>query len=515
MRIHTLVAAVCLGLSCVVMVSAAGDTRVVAAARRNDLGAIRALVAAKADVKATEGDGASALTWAAYHSNIDAVRVLLAAGAPVNVANRYGVTPLLQAARNGDLPIIEALLKAGADVQTTQSEGETPLMAAAAAGSVEAVRLFLARGANVNAMEQAANQTALMWAANEGHTDVVNVLLEGGANPNATGKVTGLPRVQGGIAGGRMWTDYTSGGLTSLMFAARQGHGDVIRRLMDAGADANVANPDGLTALILAVINDHADAAIVLLDKGAGANDGSLFEAIGLHNIRANETVGEATRPRPRNENRATPVELIAKLVEKGADPLRPATHILHADSIGQPLQQATNQSPLARALQQQDVDALKAIVPRIPDLNVMTQGNTPLMTLMAPGGGRFAGGFGAQPGAFRYAGTRSAMEAARLLLEAGVDVNKTRATGETALHIAAQSGNVVMIQMLVDRGAKLDARTNDGLTPLDYAEGKAGPAPGAARGGGGGGGGGARGGGPAGPQPEAVALLKKLMGQA
>jgi hypothetical protein len=252
-----------------------------------------------------------------------------------------------------------------------------------------------------------------------------------------------------------------------------------------------------------------------LLDHGANANDGSLYEAVGLQNVRTNETVGEATRPRPRNVNVTTPVQLIAKLIARGADPMRPTTHVLHADTIGQPLVQASNQTPLARALQAQDVDAIRLMLPRVGDLNAVTQGNTPLMTLVGGGGGRFAGGFGAQPAGFRFAGTRSAIEVARALIDAGANVNVARATGETALHLAAQAGNVAMIQLLADSGATLDAKTNDGLTPLDYANGAAGASAGRGGfgGGGGGGGGGPRAGGPPGPQFEAVALLRKLLG--
>jgi cytohesin len=488
------------------------DTRVVQAARKNDIAAVRTLIQQKADVTAIEADGSSALLWAAYHSNGDMVRALITAGAPVGKPNRYGLTPLLQAARLGDMPSVEALVKAGADVNVAQSEGETPLMAAAAAGSLEGVRLLLAKGADANAKEVAADQTALMWAANEGHLKVVDALLEAGANPNAVGRVTSLPREAPPFAsGGRMWTDYTSGGLTALMFASRQGWSDVVGRLVDGGANPSVANPDGLTALILAIINDHADAASVLLDKGANANDGSLFEAITLHNLRTNETVGEATRPRPRNINKTTPVELIARLLDKGADPLRPATHVLHADTIGQPTAQSANQSALARALQQQDVDALKLMLAKRLDVNLLTQGSTPLMTIMAPAG-RFGGGFGAAPAGYRFAGTRSAMDAAKLLIEAGADVNVARPNGETALHVAAQNGNTAMVQLLADSGAKLDAKTETGLTALDYAMGRA-PAParaGGPFGGGQGGPGGPRGGG---PQPQAAALLRQLMG--
>jgi ankyrin repeat protein len=487
--------------------AADADLRVVQAAKKDDLAGVRTLIRAKADVSAAEVDGSTALLWAAYHSNVEATRALLAAGAKVNVANRYGVTPLLQASRLGHMGIIEALVKAGADVHAPQAEGETPLMAAAAAGSADAVRLFVARGANVNAAETVQNQTALMWAAGEGHLDVVRVLLESGANPNQAGRVTGLQRIRGD--GGRMWVDFTSGGLTPLMFAARHGHAEIARTLVDAGADVNARNPDGLTALIIAVINDRLDTAGVLLDKGADPNDGAMYEAVNLHNLRTNETIGEATRPRPRNQNTLTPLDVIGKMLDRGGDPMRNATHTLHADATGQP--QPVNQSAFGRALQAQDVNALRLLIAKGANVNVANETGTALMSLMG-GGGRFGGGFGAQPAAFRFAGPRSAPESVKLLLDAGADVHATRANGDTALHVAAAAGNLPVIQMLVDHGAKLDARNNGGFTPLDSAMGRQAPMPATgppARGGGGGGG---RGGGPQ-PQPQAIALLQKLMG--
>ena len=227
-------------------------------------------------------------------------------------------------------PIIEALVGAGAKLDVSQPEGETPLMAVAAAGSVEAVRFLLARGAAIDARESAGGQTALMWASGEGHDDVVRALLEAGADPNVVGRVTVLPRLRGD--GGRMWVDYTSGGLTAAMFAARGGHSEVLALLAAGGADLNRANPDGLTPLLIAVINDRADAAMTLLDKGADPNDGSMLEVVNLHNLRTNETVGEATRPRPWNVNKTTPIVLLEHMLNKGGDPMKVATHTLHAD---------------------------------------------------------------------------------------------------------------------------------------------------------------------------------------
>jgi ankyrin repeat protein len=345
-----------------------------------------------------------------------------------------------------------------------------------------------------------------MWAAGEGHAQVVATLLEAGADPDVVGRITSLPRQRGD--GGRMWVDFTSGGLTAAMFAARSGEPDVIRLLADAGADLNRANPDGLTALLIAIINDHADAGSVLLDKGARPDENSMFEVVNLHNLRTNETVGEATRPRPWNKNTTSPIELLSKMLDKGGDPMAIATHTLHADTTGQPT--PANQSAFARALQTQDVDALKVMIAKGANVNVLAEAGTPLMTLMA-GGGRFGGGFGAQPAAFRFPGVRSAPEAAKLLIESGADVNAQRANGDTALHVAAAAGNVAMIQLLAEHGAKFDITNAGGFTALDAAMGRQAPGSGGppARGGGSPG----RGGGPPQPQPQAITLLRQLMG--
>jgi ankyrin repeat protein len=483
--------------------AAADDSRLARAARRDDLAGVRALLRAGADVNGREGDGSTPLLWATYQSNPEMVRLLLAARADVTLGNRYGLTPLLQAARVGHTGIVQALLEAGARLDVTQPEGETVLMAAAAAGSVDTVRLFLARGVPVNAQETAAGQTALMWAAGEGHAPVVRALLEAGADPNVVGRTSALTRGRGD--GGRMWVDFTSGGLTAAMFAARSGRVEVIRTLAEHGADLNRANPDGLTPLLIAVINDHTDAAAELLARGARPDAGAMYETVSLHNLRTNETVGEATRPRPWNRNVVSPLELLAQMLDRGGDPMALSEHTLHADTTGQP--EPANQSAFGRALQAQDVGALKVMIARGANVNLMGPAGAPLMSLMG-GGGRFGGGFGAQPAAFRHPGVRSAPEAARLLIDAGADVNAQRQNGDTALHLAAAAGNVAMIQLLADNGAKLDVRNAAGYTPLDAAMGR--QAPGAAgppRGGGPG-----RGGAPQ-PQPQAISLLRTLMG--
>ena len=147
--------------------------------------AVQALLAKKADVNATQADGATALHWATYAEDADLTAQLIRAGAKVNVRNNYGVSPFALAAKQGNANIIGQLMKAGADPNDPLNfvnADETPLMHAARAGSVDAVNALLLAGARVNARENWNGQTPLHWAAAEGHSAVVEALIAGGAD---------------------------------------------------------------------------------------------------------------------------------------------------------------------------------------------------------------------------------------------------------------------------------------------------------------------------------------------
>ena len=168
------------------------------------------------------------------------VNQLLGAGADAKAANRYGVTPLYLACQNANPAMIERLLKAGADPNATTTEGETALMTVARTGVVEAAKVLLDHGAKVDAREEWHGQTALMWAVNEQHPAMVKELIAHGADVNAVSNVNQWERQKTAEPRDK-WLPL--GGLTPLLFAARQGCVECAQVLLDAGAKIDTTDP--------------------------------------------------------------------------------------------------------------------------------------------------------------------------------------------------------------------------------------------------------------------------------
>jgi ankyrin repeat protein len=515
----------------VTIVGASGDAPLAKAVKAGDVQAVRALLKSGADVNVRSGDGSTPLLWASHNSNLETARALIAAGAAVDAANDYGITPLLQASRTGDAAMVDLLLRSGATPSLAHPEGETPLVAAAGAGSVAAVRLLLAGGADVNAAETFQNTTALMRASAEGHVDVVGVLLEAGADPNRQAHVTSLTK--------RHNADHPTGGFTALMWAARRGDAETVRRLVANGADVNLKNGDGASAAMIAIYNDRFDVAADLVELGSDVNDGALYVAVEMRDATTDQFAFDGSRRRPDHPNSRTALDLLRILLERGADPNKTFTGQLHSTSM--PNTDRFNNTPFFRAAIAADVEALKVLIahgaaidqtPVVPPPAATASsgpadppaagrganpnaGRTAAMVAMTGGRGpAMTGGpayirDGAAP--YREPGSRKPEDAVVLLLGSGANPNAKAPDGNTLLHQAARAGNLEMIRALAAARVDFSQTNADGFTALDVAEGKR-PAGAPARGGGpppGGGRGRGRG-----TSPQEVAtVLREFMG--
>ncbi len=441
------------------MLAASGaDMRLIDAARSQDHAALRSLLKQKVDANSADVDGATALIWAAHQNDMDAVKALLGAGAQVKAANRYGVTALAEAANIGNGEMMEALLKAGADPNATIGEGETPLMTASRTGSVVGVKALLARGVKVNATESYRGQSALMFAVAENHADVAKLLIDAGAEVNA--KSTFYDFNFRKVASGGTQAVYFRGGLTPLMFAARQGAVESGRVLIAAGADVNLPEPDyGFTPLMDAIYNDHYEFAALLVEKGARL-DGALYLAVEMHNL---DYFGN--RPRKPVSDKLDELDFMQVLLAHGAD----ANGVLKAKLPGRQAQGGISvppgATPFYRAARSADVAVMRLLLEKGADpLRASDDHTTPLLAAATGQGARFAGGDERPEADF--------IEALKICLDEGADINAANDRGDTAMHAAAQRGTDQIVQFLADRGAKLDVKNKSGRTPLDLALG-------------------------------------------
>jgi ankyrin repeat protein len=295
------------------------------------------------------------------------------------------------------------------------------------------------------------------------------------------------------------------------MWAAREGHADVIRVLVDAGADLDLLNGDGASALSIAIVNDRFDLAADLAELGADPNDGSLFRAVEMRDAPTDWRAKDGSRLRVDYANELTALDLMRVLLDAGADPNKLFSGQNHSASMC--CDTTASGTPFSRAATAADVEGLKLLVAYGADVEWTPEPSAGRGRGGGGGGGPFGGGGGARtplqsamdggkgigmaggPGdiregedvPFREVANRDPADAMAVLLEAGADPNREMSSGSTLLHDAARARRLDVVEVLARHGARLDALNQDGLTALDVAEGRRAE----------GGGGGRRGGGP------------------
>ena len=466
---------------------AAAPAPVSDAAQSGDIALVRSLIAKHSDVNAAQGDGMTALHWAASHDDVAMAKLLLASGAKPQTSTRLrSMTPLFFAAQAGSGTVIDALAAAGADVIAANETGLTPLMMAAAAGSVDALNALLRHGADVNAKESAREQTALMFAAAKNRGPAIRLLLAKGADANTATKVTPVERVRFEPDPGapppepppadgtttpmpprREFGANLSGGMTALLYAARDGAMDAVRALVESGADVNrFSGSEKISPMVMAISNGHFDIAKFLLDHDADPNLATVQGLAPLYATIDVQWSPHAWYPEPVVEQEQIGyLDLMSALLARGANvngrlDRKPWFRTTSHDATWIDTGGAT---AFWRAAQATDVTAMKLLVAAGANPKVASsEGVTPLMVAAGLGWGwNFSTG---APEAW--------LGATRYCLELGLDVNAADSKGQTALHGAAYVADNTLVQLLVDHGANIKAVAKDGNTVADMANG-------------------------------------------
>jgi ankyrin repeat protein len=486
-----------------------GETMVMFAARNGNPKAVTVLLEAGADVNARETvRGTTALMWAVEQKHPEAVKVLLAAGAdpsaksagaglPRNyIAPRLNQRAVLLAqdrrrrAAAAGITYEEQLVrdqKSGAEIGGQRGLGTAlgpdgePLPqppgrqggAGAAPAQTQpaaapAAPAAQAPPAQAPAAAPAGQATTQPAAGNAGRGRAAG---QGGATQAAPDPDDDNEVVVAGLVGSG------GGGLTPLVFAAREGDIESAQLLLDAGAPINQVTEYGWTPLLTAVNNRNYRVAAMLLERGADPNLANKGGWTPLYLATDNRNIEGGDYPVPKGD--MDHLEIISLLLEKGANPNQKIKdNTLTRTIFTMQWFFEDGATPFIRAAQSSDTALMQLLLKYKADPQATTVNGDNALTA--------SGGIGWVEGVTYERSAKENFEAMKMLLDLGLDPNHANNEGRTALMGAAMKGRPEVIQMLVDRGANLAAydkgnRDTDKVSSaaagktwqaVDYAEG-------------------------------------------
>jgi ankyrin repeat protein len=452
-----------------------GETTLMFAARNGNPDAIKVLIAAGAEINAREPvRGTTALMWAAEQRHPEAVKALLAAGADHSIrsggagvsrnylAPRVNTRNVEEAQRRRERAVaagrtyqeqlefenanggVNRGASPGGPVQPTQ--GGAPAGGAPGQGAAAAAPAGAGGGAGAAAGQGGGGGGRGGRGGRGGGGQGGG---RGGAQaeqaPQGDQTDTDDPEVVAGLVGGG------GGGLTALVFASREGDLESVKALVEAGANVNLATAGSWTPLLTAINNRNYRIAGYLLDHGANPNTPNnpagwtpLYLATDNRNIEG----GDYPVPKPDIDH----LEIIKLLIAKGAN----VNGTIRDNTLTRTIFTMqwffeAGATPFIRASMSSDTELMKLLLQNGADPKARTNNGDTALTL--------AGGIGWVDGVTYERSAKENLEAVRMLLDLGVDPNTANNEGRTPLMGAALKGRNEVVQLLVDRGARLDTR--------------------------------------------------------